>query len=361
MSDEIYLRLAKVLDSLPNGFPATQSGIEIKLLKRIFRPEEAELFCELKLIFETPEQIANRTGKPLETIEKQLTSMWERGQIFGIQLGPVKLFKMVPWAFGIYEFQLPHMDRELAEMCEEYMEVYGRQFFDKKPQLMQVIPIEREIAAKQEALTYEKVSSIIDQGKSFLLMDCICKKGRALLDRRCEKPMEVCMGIAPVPGVFDIPRVGHAISRDEAYLVLRKAEEAGLVHLTWNLQTGHFFICNCCGCCCGVLRGINELGIPASRVVNSHYYAQIDPDHCEACGTCANERCQVRAIEIRGEGYEVIKDKCIGCGLCSTTCPAEAIKLVRKPAEQLVPPPEDEMAWYGERARQRGVDFSRFK
>ena len=144
MSNDIYSRLVKVLDTLPNGFPATESGIEIKLLKKIFRPEEAELFCELKLTFETPEQIANRTGRPLENLEKRLTSMWERGQLFGIQLGEIKLFKMVPWAFGIYEFQLPHMDRELAEMCEEYMEVYGRQFFDKKPQLMQVIPIERD-------------------------------------------------------------------------------------------------------------------------------------------------------------------------------------------------------------------------
>jgi electron transport complex protein RnfB len=136
MSDEAYHKLAKVLDSLPNGFPATESGIEIKLLKRIFRPDEAELFCDLKLTFETPEQIAQRTGRPLEGLADKLTTMWERGQIFGVKLGPVMLFKMVPWAIGIYELQLPHMDRDLAEMCEEYMEVYGRQFFARKPQLM---------------------------------------------------------------------------------------------------------------------------------------------------------------------------------------------------------------------------------
>jgi hypothetical protein len=61
MSDEMYLRLAKVLDTLPNGFPSTESGVEIRILKRIFQPEEAELFCELKLHFETPEQISERT------------------------------------------------------------------------------------------------------------------------------------------------------------------------------------------------------------------------------------------------------------------------------------------------------------
>jgi len=361
MNDDIYSKLAKVLDTLPNGFPSTESGVEIRLLKKIFRPEDAELFCDLRMHFETVEQIAQRTGRPLEGLERMLTTMWKRGQVFGVHFGGVKLFRMVPWAFGIYEFQLPHMDRELAEMCEEYMTVYGEQFFRNKPQLMQVIPIEREIPARHEALTYEKVSSIIENGQSFLLNECICKKEQGLLDSPCEKPLEVCLGIAPVPGIFDNTKVGRAISKEEAYDVLRKSEEAGMVHLTWNVKSGHFFICNCCGGCCGVLRGINDLGIPASRVVNAYYYAEIDPDQCAACGTCADERCQVKAIEEGEEAYRVVKERCIGCGLCVPTCPSEAIKLVRKKAEELEPPPQDEMDWYEERARRRGVDFSAYK
>jgi len=362
MNDEVYRKLAKVLDTLPNGFPATESGLEIKLLKKIFTPEQADLFCDLRLTFETAEQIAERTGRPLEGLEEILTTMWERGGVFGVNFGGVKMFKMVPWAFGIYEFQLPHMDRELAEMCEEYMKVFGQEFFENTPQLMQVIPIEKEIQATHEALTYEKVSSVIENGQSFMVNECICKKEQGLLDNPCEKPLEVCLAIAPVPGVFDNnPLGGRAISKEEAYEVLRKSEEAGLVHLTWNVESGHFFICNCCGCCCGVLRGINDLGIAASTVVNSYYYAEIDPDECVACGTCADERCQVNAIEEGEEAYRVIREKCIGCGLCVTTCPSEAIRLVRKPPEELVSPPKDEDAWFEERGRQRGVDFSGYK
>jgi ferredoxin len=354
--------LARVLDTLPNGFPSTESGVELRILKKIFRPEEAELFCDLKLTFETPEQIASRTGRPLEGLEERLMSMRERGQIFGVAFGGTSLFKMVPWAFGIYEFQLPHMDRELAEMCEEYMEAYGRQFFARTPQLMQVIPVEKEIPAKHEALTYEKVSSIIENGQAFMVMDCICKKEQGLMDNRCDKPLEVCMAIAPVPGVFeDNAMGGRPISKKEAYAVLEKAEEAGLVHLTWNVESGHYFICNCCGCCCGVLRGINDLGIPAQRVVNAYYYAEIDPDVCTACGTCADERCQVNAIEEGEEAYRVIREKCIGCGLCIPTCPGEAIQLVRKPEEERTPPPRDEMAWFEARGKERGVDFTAYK
>lgn len=361
MSDELYHKLAKVLDTLPNGFPPTQNGLEIRLLKKIFSPKQAELFCELKLIFETAEQVAKRTGRPLEGLEEMLTAMWERGQLFGIKFGDTKVFKMVPWVFGIYEFQLPHMDRELAEMCEEYGKVYGLQFFQKKPQFMQVIPIEREIQAKQEALTYERVSSIIEAGQAFLLNECICKKKQGLLENPCDKPLEVCLAIAPVPNVFDDAKIGRPISKEEAYKVLNKSEEDGLVHLTWNVKGGHFFICNCCGCCCGVLHGINKWKIPASKVVNSYYFAAIDPDECAACGTCADERCQVNAIEEGENAYEVIKERCIGCGLCVTTCPSEAIELIRKEPEELAPPPMDEMAWYEERALERGVDFSAYK
>lgn len=359
MTQQAYLQLAKVLDTLPNGFPATESGIEIKLLEKIFKPEDAELFCELKLSFETVDQIARRTGRPLTGLEERLTAMWRRGQIFGVDLGGVKIFKMIPWAFGIYEFQLPHMDRELAEMCEEYMPVYGRQFFKNKPQLMQVVPVEKEIQARQEALPYERVSHIIETGKSFQVNECICKKEQGLLDNRCEKPLDVCLAIAPIEGVFKNSAVGRVISKEEAYNVLRKSEEAALVHLTWNVASGHIFICNCCGCCCGVLRSINELGI--ADAVNSYYFAVIDPDKCAACGTCKNERCQVNAIEEGENVYQVIKESCIGCGLCVSTCPSEAIRLVRKKPAEMTLPPKDEMGWYQERGRLRGIDFSNFK
>ncbi len=70
MSDEIYRKLAKVLDTLPNGFPAREDQLELKLLKRIFEPEQAELFCDLRLAFESAQQIAERTGR-IETGQRR--------------------------------------------------------------------------------------------------------------------------------------------------------------------------------------------------------------------------------------------------------------------------------------------------
>jgi NAD-dependent dihydropyrimidine dehydrogenase PreA subunit len=361
MEDAAYRKLAEVLDTLPNGYPATEDGIEITILKKIFDPAEAELFCELKLSFETLEQIAERTGRPVEELSPMLATMHEKGQIFGVDMGSVRIYKMLPWVFGIYEMQLPRLDQEMAELCERYFETFAPQFFEKKPQLMQVIPIESEIRGEQEALPYERVSNIIENSESFMYFDCICKKEKALLGNPCDRPVQVCTAYAPIPGIFDNHPYGTQMTREEAYELLKKTEEAGLVHLTWNVQSGHYFICNCCGCCCGVLRSINEMGIEPSQVINSNYYARIDPDLCSACGICADERCQVHAIEAGDDAYEVVREKCIGCGLCVTTCPEEAITLVRKPESEIETPPRDEMEWFDVRARMRGVDISRFQ
>ena len=361
MSDNIYHKLAKVLDTLPNGFPPTETGVEIKLLQKIFSPEEADLFCDLRLTIETPEQIAQRTGRPLEGLLEKLIEMDGHGQLFAFKYGGEHYFRMMPWVFGIYEFQINRLDREFAELNEEFSPYFERQFAETQPSLMQPLPIEEEILVTQEALPYEQVSNILENSESIKVMECICKKEQGLLDNPCDRPVEVCMGFAPIPGVFDDTDNGRAISKEEARALIKEAEKNGLVHLTSNQQSGHFYICNCCGCCCGVLTGITKQGIPAWQVVNSRFYAAVNSDQCSLCGVCADERCQVGAIEAGEETYKIIPEKCIGCGLCITTCDEKAIFLVKKSADQITAPPQDEAAWFKEKGQARGVDFSQFE
>jgi Fe-S-cluster-containing hydrogenase component 2 len=103
---------------------------------------------------------------------------------------------------------------------------------------------------------------------------------------------------------------------------------------------------------------INDLGINASDVINSYYTAKINPDECTVCNTCIDERCQVEAIEEGDDANKIINEKCIGC---VTTCPSEAIRLIRKEPSDIVSPPKDEMDWYDKRATTKGVDISKFK
>jgi Na+-translocating ferredoxin:NAD+ oxidoreductase subunit B len=361
MDDSIYKKLALVLDTLPNGFPLTESGVEIKLLKKIFTPKQAEMFCELRLAMETADEIAARTGRDPVQTRGILETMREDGQVFSVKFGDIRWYKMIPWVFGIYEFQLHRLDKELAELADEFSKYFGKGFFSEKPQLMQVLPIEAEITPVQTAMPWERVSSIIEQGQSFRIMDCICKIKNSLLGHQCSRTARVCMAIAPVPDVFEDDEKGRIITREEAYAILRKSEEEALVHLTGNTQFGQFYICNCCSCCCGVLKAIDKFGIPASSVVNSQYFAEIDGDACTGCGICSDERCQVKAIDSDGDFSRVIRERCIGCGLCISTCPVSAIKLIRKPEDQISIPPVTENDWFEERGKNRGVDFSGYK
>ena len=359
MSDDIYRRLANVLDTLPNGFPSTPNGLEIKILKKIFTPDVAELFCDLKLSLETAGQIAQRTNRPLDGLEAKLTSMAKRGEVLGIDFGGTKLFAMIPWAVGIYEYQIGRMDREFCELCEEYRMYFGPQLLGLQPQIMQTVVIEEDIPTTHQALPYQQVSSIIEKGAAFFVNECICKKERGIMGAACNKPHEVCLAISPVAGAEFMLDWGRQISKDEAYQMLHQAEEAGLVHLTSNVASGHTFICNCCACCCLVLRTMNEFGL--TGVVNSHFYAEIEEDDCNNCGICLEERCQVKAIENVDETYRVIKERCIGCGLCITECPTDAIRLVPKPPAEIMVPPDDVAAWNDERARQRGIDYRTYR
>ena len=360
MADEPYHKLAKVLDTLPNGFPSSESGIEIKLLKRIFRPEDIELFCSLRLEFETAEQVAERTGYPLEGLDAHLTDMWRRGQIMGANVGGITLFRMVPWAFGIYEFQLPHMDREMAHMCEEYMNSFRSQFFKSQPQLMQVVPVEKEISGRQEALAYEQVSHIIENSRSFMVFDCICKKEKRLLGKGCDKPRRSarpthragCLRRQPLWATHHqeggLRRPEHGRGGRAGAPDLERANRT-LLHL----QLLRVLL--------RVLKNISQSGMPAGEVINSYYYAEIDPDLCVACGTCREVRCQVGAIQAGEDAYRVVHEKCIGCGLCVATCPCDAVRLIHKPPTEVIPPPNNEADWYEQRARGRGVDYSAFK
>jgi len=109
--------------------------------------------------------------------------------------------------------------------------------------------------------------------------------------------------------------------------VLKKSEEAGLVHTTNNSQDRLTFVCNCCPCCCTILRGLTELKNP-NAFAKSNWRASVDEDLCTACGVCEDERCPVEAIKVEDSVARVDHDRCIGCGLCATACPSEAITLV---------------------------------
>lgn len=350
----VYERLAKRLDELPHGYPSTESGVEIKILKKIFSPEDAEMALNIRPIPEPADAIAVRLGKPLDEMQAILDTMVVKGQIGSIGSAGLQTYALFPFVVGIWEFQMNRLDKELAELFHEYYPYLGAALGKFAPSVTRVVPIQAQIKAEQQVLPHEDVVQMFGQSKSFQLMDCICRKEQALLGKPCKHNSEVCMGFSRHEGAFDKYPLGKIISKEEALDVLAKAEEEGLVHLTYNLQGDSFFLCNCCSCCCLALKAVKDFNFP-HMLAKSHYVASIDHETCAACGTCANERCPMDAIAEDNGGYKVQPQRCIGCGVCANTCPTESITLVHRPESEREQPAENILDWYMKRAQNRGV------
>jgi Na+-translocating ferredoxin:NAD+ oxidoreductase subunit B len=350
MSDHVFEQLADALDKLPNGFPRTPSGVEIKILKKIFSPEEAALASQLTGSFEPIDDIAKRNGLPVGETRKRLLNLVRRGVLW-IDTGNGKpRIRLAPFIVGIYESQVELVDHELAHLVEDYMANGGAQGIMKpQPALHRVVPAQSAVKTEW-VLPYDDVRAILLKSKTFNVRDCICRIQQDQLgSRKCDFPLNMCLNFSD-----EERSLGPGdITREEALAILEKSEEIGLVHTVSNVMQGVGYVCNCCGCCCALLRSITELGIEDS-VAYANYFAVIDPEICAGCGDCI-KRCQVHAIS-EGDGVSVVdRARCIGCGLCVTGCPNEAAHLERKPESEIIHPPADFAAWEHARLLNRGL------
>ncbi len=351
---EIYRSLQQKLDSLPNGFPETPSGVELRILEKIFTPEEAEMALQLRPIPEPVASIAERLGKPEEEMTTMLKAMVEKGQIASLKMFGARVYTLVPYVVGIYEFQLRRMDKEFAELNEEYAPALMKRVGGFTPALTKVIPINAPLDAEHQVLRHQDVRRVLDKAKSFQVMECICTKERGLQGEECKHTKERCLSFSRSEDAFDEHSLGRVITKEEAVAVLEQSEKEGLVHTSYNVQAGHMYICNCCPCCCGILRGINNFHAPY-LLAKSDFVALIDQDTCVSCGVCADERCPVTAITEAADAYKVDPTRCIGCGACTTGCEVGAVQLVRKPSDACEAPPKNLMDWYARRAESRDI------
>jgi ferredoxin len=349
MPDGIYEQLAGALDRLPNGFPRTPSGVEIAILRKIFSPEEAAAALCLSGEFEPIGAIAPRLGMTADDARSPLFGLARRGLAWYEKRDGQHCFRLAPFIVGFYEAQVTTLDHELAHLVEDYLAHGGAAgIMQPQPAIHRVMPARRSVAAEW-ILPYDDVRRIMASARVFTASDCICRVQQEHLGHRCGFPLNMCLSFSEVERP---PRPGD-ITRDEALALLERSEEIGLVHTVSNVAQGVGYVCNCCGCCCGLLRGITELGI-AESVAHANYYAVIDPALCAGCGTCL-ERCQVHAIHDEDGVSVVDRAHCIGCGLCVTGCPDDVPRLIRRPDAEAVHPPEDFAAWERERLQRRGL------
>lgn len=327
-TDDVYERLACYLDTLPGGFPRTENGVEMRILRRMFTPEDAELMIHLTLLPEEPRIIARRAGIPVEEAAERLEAMNQKGLLFSIQSeGKPPRYITQQFAIGFWEGQVNRLDPELARDCEEYLLTYGDpEFWGKAPQL-RTIPVGESIPVSTTVLPYEAAEAIVRRHTKFAVANCVCRQEHRLIDHDCGKPMETCLAFGGVADHYLRVGRGREISLDEALALLDLAESSGLVLQPTN-DRDPVAICMCCGCCCAALAMIKRHPHP-SRVASSPFVASHDPAKCIGCGTCEG-RCQMGALTTDNGVAAFDADRCIGCGLCVTTCPSHALSLMRK-------------------------------
>lgn len=332
---DVYQRLAKFLDRLPAGFPPSPGGTELRILRKLFTPEEAGLFMHLSLLDESARVVAFRAHLPLAQVTSLLEKMEAKGLIAGNhQAGRPAKYSVNQYVVGFLEEQVDHLDRELVELAEEYNPVYFKDGpWSKVPQL-RTIPIRESIPVEHAVMSYEQAEEIARAHTRFAVRNCICRQERQLMGQGCSKPLEVCLSFDN--GAEQSVRTGRArmISMDEALAIFKQADQAGLVLQPSNSKDP-IFICACCGCCCGVLRNIKLFDKPADLVSNP-FIARHDADLCSACETCL-ERCQMEAITLVDGTISLNQSRCIGCGLCVSTCPSGALSLGRKAEPPAIP------------------------
>jgi Pyruvate/2-oxoacid:ferredoxin oxidoreductase delta subunit len=349
-NEQVYVRLQRHLNKQPVGFPATRSGAEIRILKHIFAPREAEIASYLSYRLEPLETVFKRV-RHLVASPQELAELLDRIQKKGGIESKAKDGKMqyanAPLVVGMYEMQLKRLTPEFVKDFNEYtsQKKFGIEFLGTEVPQMRTIPIAKSIRPEHKISTFDEVTALLQQAEApFVILECICRKKRAMEGRLCKitDRKETCLALGSIAQAVLLSGNGREVARDEAMSILSQNQKQGLVLQPSNTQKADF-ICSCCGCCCGMLEVHKKLPKPLDFWA-SNFNAVVQKDACDGCGLC-EKRCQVRAVSVseKKQTAEVDLNRCLGCGVCVSACPNEAIFLLRKQTEMRPPPTREEL------------------
>jgi Na+-translocating ferredoxin:NAD+ oxidoreductase subunit B len=349
-ADNVYIELQKHLDKQAVGFPATRSGVEIRILKELFSPEQAGLALHLNYRPQSTEDVAVSAGGSSlspETVKKLLEEMADNGAIGAFEKNGKKYYYTMPLLVGIVELHSGKATPQFQKDFSEYMAgEFGKAYASTKVSQMRTVPVEKSIPLEYHVTTYDRIRDLINHTDGPIsVAGCVCREGATKRGQPCHAThrAETCMSF----GDWALHSIqsghGREITRTEALEITRQNEADGLVLQPTNYQKFDF-ICACCGCCCGILKMHKMMPKPAENWAHN-FYAAVNVEDCTACGMCV-EKCQVNAARLdEQKGCSTINlDRCIGCGNCVAACPSKALKLVKK--EKETTPPEDRVELY---------------
>lgn len=332
---DVYQRLQERLDLHAAGAPASESFTEI--LKIMFTTGEAEIACQLTFAPQPLGKLAAKLEMDGAELQVILEKMADRGSIIGIKTKEQSVYCLIPTVPGLFEYPFMRVEREpeaerLAHLWHEYhRDGFTDAFAGSPTPQMRVISVQKSIPMVSEVVTYDQVSEMIDRAQKHAVTNCAC---RVSMGKTCGKSIEVCLVFDNIARTLVERDRARWISKDEAMDILNRVEEEGMVHCISNSADKPALICNCCRCCCTILRGITEIGNP-NIIATSAFVVSLDEDLCTGCLLCTQDRCPMAIIEEKDDIVVIDSSRCIGCGLCATVCPTEALAMRRR---EVVPP-----------------------
>ncbi len=191
-----------------------------------------------------------------------------------------------------------------------------------------IIPLNTKIESIPTIASTEEILNLIKQMPAMSIGYCYCRSKY----RNCNNPIWSCIHIGTAQHINDLSKKMQLKSSNlkEIEQLLLRADKLGLVHQLLTAPTPDYVyvICNCCSCCCVMLRNAIDFNIHEA-VIPSNFVIKYTKNKCTNCGEC-EKRCYFTALQFINKKLKVNISKCVGCGLCISSCNYNALKLIRR-------------------------------
>ncbi|MBC7325601.1 MAG: 4Fe-4S binding protein, partial [Moorella sp. (in: Bacteria)] len=285
------------------------------------------------------DEIAAHSSLSKEQLEDILEGLCQRGVLFCDRTRDGKKRYALhqvgygfPQAFFWKGEEAPHA-RKMADLIGKYFNrrVTREAYAGAATKAYRYVPVGTSLPHDLQAVyPYHMMEAVVRQARVFAVAHCPCRLVMRLRGKGCEHPLEVCLKFDEMAQYLIDRGLGREITGEEALEIIKKSEEAGLVHFVDNAANGVKHNCNCCGCACWNVGNIRRRKIPRDELMATYFLRDTDEDRCTGCGECAAV-CPVEALTIK-DGLPVIDEEwCIGCGVCVTRCPSAAARLKPRP------------------------------
>ncbi len=362
--------LVPLIDRL-NQYPIglVDNDILREMLSILFTEDEAYVGSKFPLREATLDEMIDRTGYTAKKLMPILETMADKGIVMDMPYGDKVYYLLMPGVIGFIEFTFMKNRTDIpmekvAKLMSEYFhwdhkDGQAKEFFGSKTQLTRSLPYEDTVPVNSEIVSFDNAKEIVMNAKYGAASMCYCRHKREHEGKSCKKGAPtngICISLGR--GSEFLVRRGFAEekTKEELLDILQTAEDLRLTHITDNIREKPTFICNCCGCCCEIMAGV-QAGY-YKGVNKTPYIAVVDQEICDYCGECFIG-CNVKAIGLdrtvkngNGRVSQVKSEICLGCGACISGCDKDALSMIHR--DDYKRPPKSKRNMFMKIAHEKG-------